>query len=707
MAPCGSRSALEGWLRVADDQRAEAPDTTFWRRAAPPGSPRRQCRGVAHIACWQPVTPIPSFGLRVALIAAVLAGCAPTATVVPVGPDGPRLPPVPTMSGTLRVDVVYPPAGATVTAADSTFIFGNVGRGGAQLTINGAPVEVAPNGAWLAFLPVPDDGVYQLAATADGQTVTATHTINVPRPAPPVGPALRIIESSITPTGTLTGVAGERIEVRFRGTPNAVARLRLPDGTSVPLTEQTVIDRAAGFMLDQARTDPTVSEYVGSFELTSTVATTDTAVTPPSLISPIEYSDRLSAQGMEGIVAELARGNETVEAVVPLTLGVLEEGMPRVAVAATTRPDSTVIGRRALGADQAWDFFWPNGTIFAIDGEAAGFYRVRLTRDISAWVAATDVALLPAGTRPPIGSVGPSVQITPRPEWSEVRFSMPVPLPFRIVPSEWGLSVEFYGATGRPMYFGYGVETGFISRAEWDQRTDELFRFDIYLDRPLWGYRYRWDGAYLVLDVRRPPSTDPAAPLRGLRIGVDAGHLGGTADTGAIGPTRLQEVDAALTLARRLSELLRAEGAEVLEIRPDSTVVPLVERPVIASEADVHLLLSLHFNAFPDGVNPFENHGTTMFYYWPHSLEFARSLQDEIQAELGLPDRGVRFQNLAMTRTMWMPAVLTETLFLMFPQQEAALRDPATVNRIAQAHLRAIERFVAERTQLVEATGRR
>jgi N-acetylmuramoyl-L-alanine amidase len=143
--------------------------------------------------------------------------------------------------------------------------------------------------------------------------------------------------------------------------------------------------------------------------------------------------------------------------------------------------------------------------------------------------------------------------------------------------------------------------------------------------------------------------------------------------------------------------MLRAVGAEVVDIRPDTAIVPLIERPIRAAAENAHMFVSVHFNAFPDGVNPFENHGTTNFYFWPQSLELARHFQREILGAFGLPDRGVRFQNLAIPRTQWMPSVLTETLFMMFPEQEAALRDPRTLDRIAAAHLRAMESFVRER----------
>jgi N-acetylmuramoyl-L-alanine amidase len=259
------------------------------------------------------------------------------------------------------------------------------------------------------------------------------------------------------------------------------------------------------------------------------------------------------------------------------------------------------------------------------------------------------------------------------------------------------LSVEFYGATGRPAYVGYGQSDDFVDRVGWEQTEDDLYRFDLHLNLPLWGYRYRWEGSYLVLEARRPPTIDPAAPLRGLRVAIDAGHRGSTGDTGAIGPTRLTEAEATLAVTRRLAPMLSEAGAEVIEIRPDTSIVPLIDRPILADRADAHLLISVHFNAFPDGVNPFENHGTTNFYYWPFSLDLARHLQRELLATFQLPDRGVRFQNLAIPRTPWMPSVLTETLFMMFPEQEAALRDPRVVERIASAHFRALESFVLAR----------
>jgi N-acetylmuramoyl-L-alanine amidase len=117
----------------------------------------------------------------------------------------------------------------------------------------------------------------------------------------------------------------------------------------------------------------------------------------------------------------------------------------------------------------------------------------------------------------------------------------------------------------------------------------------------------------------------------------------------------------------------------------------------MATEWNAHVLLSLHNNAFPDGVNPFVNHGTSVYYFQPHSVDLAKLTLRELLDELGMRDIGIGRADLALVRPSWMPSILSETLFMMVPQQEAALRDALVQERIARAHLRALEAFLRER----------
>lgn len=629
---------------------------------------------------------------RAAAALLLLAACAPpqpapSPGAVPAAGETPAprerresLPAVPEQRGALAIDVVYPGEGAAVAAVDSTFVFGSVGTGGARLQVNGAPVEVAPNGAFLAFLPVPENGLYRLEAEAGGETARETRRVRVAgRGSAGEGEGGESPALTVTPRGVVTVRQGERVSVRVRGPRGGRARLRLPDGTTVPLVETTATERPEGFMLDRAA-GREVTEYTGSFLPRAALLSRDRRVGAPTLADP---------RGAGTATVEVVAGGDTLRQPLELSLGLLEEGGARVAVAAPSRPDGQVIARALPGSGTPYHWQFPGGTRFAVTGEQDGAYRVQLTADQSLWVDATDVRLLPAGAPAPRGTVG-TLRLEPRADHTELRISTSERLPFRVTQAGSVLTVEVYGAETRTNWAQYGAEDPWVRRLEWDQPRDDLYTVRLETARPAWGWDARWDeGGALVLRVRRPPPVDRARPLRGMYVAVDAGHPPG----GAIGPTRLTEAEANLAISRRLVRMLREAGARVLETRPDTAGVGLVERTMVAADSGVHLLVSVHNNAFPDGVNPFESNGTTVFYNAPQSLGLARHLQRELLDELGLRDLGIARADLALVRPTWMPSALTETMFLMVPRQEAALRDPAVHERIARAHFRGIEAF--------------
>jgi N-acetylmuramoyl-L-alanine amidase len=628
----------------------------------------------------------PSFRPLPALAAcAVLAACAapaPGGGPAPAQEEGARgsLPPVPSVRGPLRIDVVYPAEDAALTSRDSNFVFGSVGTGEAELRINGAAVEVAPNGAFLGFIPVPADGVYRVTASAGGQTATATRRVRVPGGAR-TGGAGEI--GSVSPRATITAMAGEPVTVRFRGPPGGRARVVFPDGSSAPLVETRGAERDEGFLQDRAAPRE-FTEYAGSFPARAALLSRDRQVLVPTL----------TESGRAGnATVELVRGADTLRAPLELSLGVLAPGESRVGVAAGDRADSVVIGTAIPGGGTPYHWSFPVGTRFTITGEREGAYRVRLTDDQSLWVDARSVRLLPAGAPAATGTVG-AVRVVPRPEWVDLRISMSDRLPARVTAEGNYLTVEVYGAESRTNWLYYGVEDPLVRRATWEQPRDDLYYVRMELAQPAWGWRtfYDADGA-LVVRVRRPPAIDARRPLAGIHVAVDAGHPPG----GAIGPTRLTEAEANLGIARRLTAMLRDAGARVTETRPDTAGVALGARPLQAERVGAHLLVSVHNNAFPDGVNPFTNNGTTAFYNAPQSLALARHFQRRIVGAVGIRDLGIAHADLALVRTTWMPSSLTESLFLMLPEQEAALRDPRVLERLARAHFLAIESFLRER----------
>jgi N-acetylmuramoyl-L-alanine amidase len=649
--------------------------------------------------------------------AAVLAGCAAAPVVTTPRPEPaipvpgtpaaqrtPDLPPIPAVDGPLALEVGYPAEGAALTVRSSNFIFGSTGSGRTRLTINGAEVDVAPNGGFLAFIPVPADGVYRLRATKNGETASLDRTVTLP-PAPAAPSAAARILSPY-PQGTWAVQEGEVIEVGFRGPPGARATLILPNGERVPLHEEgAAVEAPAG---EQFRADAatpaqvaSVSRYAGLVAVRAPLLSRDTAIARPGAgtLTPMGPAVAgLPAGAATDAVIEIVAGNDTARAPLRLNVAVLRADRPRVAVAtapANAAPNWEVRGRNDAGGP--FHYFWPPGTRLRVTGERDGFYRVRLAGNRTAWVPVGDVRLLPEGAPPAAGVIN-SVRYAPQPGWIDLRIPTPSRMPFQVRAEENALHIDVFGATSRANFFQYGAVDPLIRRAEWDQVADSTFRVSTFLNEPVWGYQAFYDETdALVLRIRRPPRIDPAAPLNGLIVVVDPGH--GGADRFTRGPTGLTEADANLYISLRLRDLLQQAGARVIMTRETDMTVPLGDRPQMAIDSGAHVLVSVHNNAFPDGVNPWTNAGTSMYYYHPHSADLARLMQHAMLEELGLRDIGFGRADLALVRPTWMPSVLSETMFMMVPEQEAALRDAAVQERIARAHVRAIELFLLERAR--------
>src|SRR5690606_2254048 len=242
--------------------------------------------------------------------------------------------------------------------------------------------------------------------------------------------------------------------------------------------------------------------------------------------------------------------------------------------------------------------------------------------------------------------------------------------PFRVEAGESHLDLTLYTAREiAPDPLPAGIDP-LLGGIEWARLGPGAIRARIRLSRPLWGYKaFYTEGGDLVLRLRRPPGIEVMSPLRGRRIVVDPGHP----PAGATGPTGLTEAEANLAVALRLAEQLRARGAEVLLTRTDATPSSTTERVRKAVAWDGELLVSVHNNAFAEGVNPFRSQGTSVYYFHPFSAPLARALDRDIVEATRIPDLGARWGNLALARPTWMPSALTESLFMLIPEQEAAL----------------------------------
>jgi N-acetylmuramoyl-L-alanine amidase len=233
-----------------------------------------------------------------------------------------------------------------------------------------------------------------------------------------------------------------------------------------------------------------------------------------------------------------------------------------------------------------------------------------------------------------------------------------------------------------------------ISIAHGPQRTEYILD----LSGPVFGYQPLFENGNFVLKIRRPPAIDPAAPLRGLLIAIDPGHPGLDGQSGgATGPTGLLEREAVIPVALRARDLLLERGAEVLLTRTEpEQAVDLNLRPTMARRANAHALVSIHYNAFPDGVNPFLNNGTSTYSFHAHSGRLSQLVHEAMIRNMHLRDLGTRRANFAVVRPTWFPAVLTEAAFMMLPDQEHAMKTAEYQDAYARSIVEGLEQFFRE-----------
>ncbi len=610
---------------------------------------------------------LPPFVLALLAACAPGRGAAPAAAPTPeAGPVG--LPPVPAVTGRpLDIRVVSPGAQASVGPRDSTFIFGSVGSGDATLTINGAAVPVAPNGAFLAFLPVPPAAAprYELVATRGAESARRTVPVRVParRTFPATG-RLVVDSGSVSPAGRSVLRADEPVRVTVRAPRNATAWLALDGDRRVPLVDAAVARGAAAATGEDAAT---------------------TWVT--------EVPARALAQASEARVL-VARDADTVRLrvgrVSVADSGALARDWVQLGrVTAVPDTDRVVVGRPTPDGTYKW-FFAP-GTPVERTGMQGAMTRVRLDQQLEVWVDSGEVVALPAGWSPPRRVAG-GARVAPAAEWVDFLVPLAERPPYQIVERGREIDLVLYGTTLSPDILPlWGTATdSLVRQVVWEQEATDRVRVTLRLSEDPFGYLAMWDPARgFVLRVRRTPAVDPARPLRGMRIVVDAGHPPG----GATGPTGLWEPVAVLPVAERVRDLLQQRGATVVMTRTTADPVPLGDRGIMARRANGHAFVSIHLNAFPDGVNPYANAGTSTLFFHQHSEPLARLVQREMVRRFRVRDIGIHYQNLAVARPPWMPAILTEGLFLMFPEQEASLRSPEGRELYARAVADGVEEY--------------
>ena len=124
--------------------------------------------------------------------------------------------------------------------------------------------------------------------------------------------------------------------------------------------------------------------------------------------------------------------------------------------------------------------------------------------------------------------------------------------------------------------------------------------------------------------------------------------------------------------------------------------MPLSRRTEKIDQNGAHLFISVHNNALPDFIDPFaRERGSSVFYYYPHSLPFAQAMQSSFIKNVGLPTEGIIQADFSVTRSSpQVPSILIENVYMMIPYQEELLKQERFINILGSTIAEGVINFV-------------
>lgn len=544
------------------------------------------------------------------------------------------------------VSVRWPEEGAKLPFLRRSFTFGSVAAG-STVSVNGVPLATTPDGAFFGVVDF-STGAFALvfeAYGAGGATGTV-RTVSVDGPAAPGG--LFALEPAF--------------DLELRPGDDLIARARGPAGLSGEFKVHGLSKRLA-----------MVETWPGLYEGHYRIGAGD------------DGRRRKVSFRFQG-------GKASLSAEAPGRVSVADS----VRVALTSAP-VTVLKSGALG----YSLFLPPGIPLEVVGRLGPQLKVSLSESEEGLIDADRVALLPEGAPPPRGRVGRYLHTEAGSD--SVRLSVEVerPLPFEVRQTldPLAFEVRLFGGMHRMDRIRYAPDDPVISDVGWRQESARVTTLSVRTRLSAgWGYDAYYRNGRFILEIRRPPLMRDGPVLRGRRIAVDPGHA---PDRGAIGPRGSEEQHLNLALALDLAEMLRSEGATVYMTRTSTEGPPLGERPGLAAKAGAEILVSVHNNAISATDDPYgAPRGFMTFYHQPHGKSLAEAVHEAYRRRSPLPDEGLRWGDLAVCRDPRLPAILTESAYVIFPGQEAMLLDSEQRKVFARAIADGVRAFYEDYREL-------
>lgn len=553
----------------------------------------------------------------------------------------------PAASYAQRIAVSYPPQNSTIPYVQKNFIHGNVYPPGGSLTINGAPVDLHEHGGFIAYLEVSTGTfTYNLEYILEDEIIQHKHEITVASPADmlPPGEPNKFNPLSALPAENLTVTKGDDIFISVVASPESKVEFSI-DGLTpfIPMKEEEN------------------GLFTGYYKVKETDKCSDCTV---------QYKIKTSF-----FASEKLEGAK---------ISVLQPPYPIV----TTSTDT--VGVRT-GSNGGYFMFANHDTKFVITGKQGNRVRANLGPN-EGWLQENHVKETNLKTLNALIKLI-SVKEIPGSPHTNINIELTENVPYIIEEHEGYMDVKFFYTKNYTDWITYSSTNTIVKDVRWYQDASDICRVRIIYneDKKLWGYKTEYNNPVFTLTLKGPPQIKGTAekPLEGLKVLLDPGHSPKTFPPydGAIGPLGTFEYQITYDMAQIIKPELEEAGAIVTLTRNNETEnVPLRQRPKIANDFGADYYISLHANAMPDGKNPLiGTYGASLFYYYPHSKDFALNMEETMRKHLPLYYEGTTYGNYHVVRNTEMPALLIEWAYLILPEQEVLLISPQFYKQAALA----------------------
>ncbi len=592
-----------------------------------------------------------------------------------------------------KIYVAYPDPTLTV-GFDHVLLEGSVPVG-TILTLNGAAVDTAPDGLFIEWVPLNKGlNVLKLESSLNGESTSRELKItSSPTQSLPQTPTV-IREVSPTNSVVFYGANAQLVQVSFSGAAGGQASFGIGKKGPFKMLEK----QAENFpsLINPETHQPLNNSLDGRYEGSYVVQ-------PNDVFSNAEIT--VSLKGKDG---------KTVTASAAGKVSVGTSSQPRVGIYTGT-PDpgvSSTLEVARNGLEHGYILFPRQGTKFMVTGEEGNSYQAKIAPNQYVTILKSKVRLLPVGAAVP--QISFTTLKTARvniegQNATQIRFLLPDIVPYSIEQnissntsndskqtsnsSGQGMDIRLYGVESNVDYMIFANPDPIVRNITWRQEQDGVFLAQVDLKvAQQWGYTVFYEANTLVIQIKDPPAISLEHPLKGHKIALDPGH--GGKELGAPGGLGIYEKEIVLSLAQQTAEKLRAMGAEVLLTREKDIQVDLYDRSIMAQKWGAEVLVSIHCNAIPNGVDPNTVGGAGGYYFQPQSRGLAQSILESITTNLpNIGNDGVHYQNLALTRPTQMPQVLIETGFMVNKDNLRTLMSLEGQNKYAEAIAKGIENF--------------